>query len=206
MEAPVEIGDPHRVHGPLLGQLFHSRLIGKRIVRVFPRLRIVEVKQRLRDGKEEQADPDTRREQHGEPGEIGEFGPRIVVAQANIAVAAAHQVNADRQHNAERADIVPTQRRLDPTAHGRIDSIREIDVQRRENHESDDHPFRGQPHTAVQSCEKPRLRDHIRRVSAIVGHDRPPFVVNNTGSAKLKIDQVPIGLPLTEPTPIPRTI
>ena len=73
--------------------------VGERIVRVPPWLRIVEVEHRLRDAKKEQSNSDTCRKQHGEPGEIAEFRPAVVVTKLDPPVAAEHQIETDKQHD-----------------------------------------------------------------------------------------------------------
>lgn len=76
-------------------------------------------------------------------------GARIVIAEANAAVPAAHQIETNGQHDAKGADVVPAERGLDPTTDCGIDAVREIDIQRGEDHEGHNHALGGQSHAAV---------------------------------------------------------
>ena len=172
VEAPVTVGDPHRVNRTLVVQLRGASLIRKGIIRIFPGRRVVEIEQRLRDGEEQQANTHTGREQHREPREVRELRPRIVIAEANVTEAAAHQMEANRQHDAESADVIPAQRCFDPSADRRINAVGEIDVQGGEDDEDHHHTLGGEPHTAVQSRKKSSFCNEIRRIAVAVSHHR----------------------------------
>ena len=64
--------------------------------------------------------------QHGEPGKMRKFGPRIDVAQTNVSIPAAHEIVAPRQHDAESADAVIVMFSLDLTADHRVNAVGEI--------------------------------------------------------------------------------
>ena len=64
--------------------------------------------------------------QHGEPGKMRKFGPRIDVAQTNIFITATPEIEAHRQHDAEGADAVIVTFSLDLTADHRVNAVGEI--------------------------------------------------------------------------------
>tara|TARA_Y100000766_G_scaffold181127_1_gene155478 strand:- start:814 stop:1080 length:267 start_codon:yes stop_codon:yes gene_type:complete len=70
-----------------------------------------------------------RRKLHSEPGEMREFGARIFVAQANISITDAPQIEELRQHDAEGADEVVAEFSLDPTADRRVDAVGAIYIE-----------------------------------------------------------------------------
>ena len=175
MEAPVIVGDPYRIHGAPVVQLRGPGLIRKGIIRIFPGRRVIEIEQRLRDGEEQQANARTRREQCREPGKILELRPRIVIAEANIPEAAAHQIKADGKHHAEGADVIPTQRCFDPSADRLINAVGEIDIQRGKHQEDHHHAFGGEPHTAVESRENPVFVTRSGALSLLSAITDPPL-------------------------------
>ena len=64
--------------------------------------------------------------QHGEPGKMRGFGARIDVAQTNVSITAAPELEAHRGHDAEGADAVIVTFSLDLTAGHRVNAVGEI--------------------------------------------------------------------------------
>ena len=151
----MKIGDPHRMDRTLVVQRRRARLIRKGVVGKFSRFRVLEIKQRLGDGEEQQTNPNTSREQHREPRDVREIRPRIFITKPNVAVPAAHQEDADREHDAKGADVVTAECGFNPTADGGIDTVGKIHIQCGEDHEGHEHAFSGQSHAAVQSRKNP---------------------------------------------------
>lgn len=144
------IGHAHRQDGPFLVHLTDHFLVGERVVRIAPRRGVVEIENRLGNAEEQQADTHTCRKQHGKPGEVAEFRFAVVVTQLDVPEFAEHQVQADEQHDHQGADVVPVERRFDSTSNGRINVVREFDVQGREDDERGDHALGRDAHGRVQ--------------------------------------------------------
>ena len=160
----MEIGDPHGVDRALHAHCRSTIEIGVRVVRVAEGAGIIEVEDRLGDTEEQDANADTGREQHREPGEITELRTRVVIAQSDRTVLRAHQVETNKQHDDCCKNIVPAQCRFDPSADRGIDSIGELDIQHGKDHERQDHALGGEAHPGMQAFHRARAGDQLVRV------------------------------------------
>ena len=77
----METGDANGAGSSRFIQFGEMRPVGKRIVGIAPRTGVIEVENRFGNAKEQQADPDSGREEHREPRESAEFGATVVVAE-----------------------------------------------------------------------------------------------------------------------------
>ena len=128
----MKIVDPHRMDRmdrTLVVQSRRARLIHKGVVGIFPRFRVIEIKQRLGDREEQQTNPNTSGAQHWETRKAREFRPRTIITEANVAVSAAHQVDAGREHYAKGADVVPAECGFNPTTDCGTDAVGKTHIQ-----------------------------------------------------------------------------